>query len=100
MYLVAIAWLYVALMMALAEAMSPRASVLGAIVTFVLYGLLPVTLVLYLMSARLKRKRLRRERSMASTTDNTLSSANPDARRHAAAGTEPGGVTAVREERG
>ena len=36
MYLVLIAWMYVALMMAVAEATSPVGSVLGAIVTFVL----------------------------------------------------------------
>ena len=45
MYLVLIAWLYVTLMMALAEATSPTGSVLGAVVTFVLYGLLPMGIV-------------------------------------------------------
>jgi hypothetical protein len=39
MYIVLIAWLYVALMMAIAEATSPVGSVLGAIFTFILYGL-------------------------------------------------------------
>ena len=41
MYLIAIAWIYVVLMMALAEAMSAQGTVLGAIFTFVLYGCLP-----------------------------------------------------------
>ena len=49
MYLVVIAWLYVALMMAVAEATSPIGSVTGAFFTFVLYGVAPVSLVVYLM---------------------------------------------------
>jgi hypothetical protein len=49
MYLVAIAWIYVVLMMALAEAMSPQGTVLGAVITFVLYGLMPLALVLYIL---------------------------------------------------
>ncbi|MCK6424717.1 MAG: hypothetical protein L6Q75_06440 [Burkholderiaceae bacterium] len=59
MYLVAIGWLYVALMMALAEGMSPTGGWLGAAVTFVLYGLLPVGLVLYLMGTPLRRRQQR-----------------------------------------
>jgi hypothetical protein len=49
MYIVAIAWMYVALMMAVAEATNTNGTVLGAIVTLILYGLLPVALVVYLM---------------------------------------------------
>ena len=62
MYLVAIAWIYVALMMALAEAMHTNGTVLGAIVTFLIYGLLPTSLVMYIMGTPLRRKaRLRAE---------------------------------------
>lgn len=60
MYLVAIAWLYVALMMALAEATSSQGSVLGAVVTFALYGLLPISIVLYVMGAPRRREARRR----------------------------------------
>ena len=60
MYLVVIAWLYVTLMMAVAEATNSNGSVLGAIITFVLYGLLPVSLVVYLMAAPLRRKALKK----------------------------------------
>jgi mannose/fructose/N-acetylgalactosamine-specific phosphotransferase system component IID len=49
MYLVVIAWLYVVLMMAVAEATSSNGTLLGAIVTFVLYGLAPIALVVYIM---------------------------------------------------
>lgn len=36
MYLVVVGWLYVVMMMVVAEAMSPTGSILGAIVTFFL----------------------------------------------------------------
>ncbi len=42
MYLVAIGWIYVVLMMAAAELASPSGTVLGALVTLLLYGVLPV----------------------------------------------------------
>ena len=45
MYLVLIAWFYVALMMAVAEATSPVGTVLGAVFTFLLYGALPMLVV-------------------------------------------------------
>ena len=51
MYLVAIAWIYVVLMMAVAEALSSQGTVLGAVITFVLYGVLPLSVVLYIMGA-------------------------------------------------
>lgn len=56
MYLVAIAWLYVTLMMAVAEANHPSGTLLGAIVTFLFYGLLPTALVMYVMGTPLRRK--------------------------------------------
>ncbi|CAN5141936.1 hypothetical protein BH11PSE9_BH11PSE9_14920 [soil metagenome] len=61
MYLVAIAWIYVVLMMAVAEATNSNGTVLGAVVTFVLYGVLPLAIVLYLMASPARRKALRRK---------------------------------------
>lgn len=61
MYLVAIGWLYVALMMALAEGMAPNGGWLGAAITFILYGLLPTALLLYILGTP-GRRRLRRAR--------------------------------------
>ena len=46
MLVIAIAWMYVVLMMALAEALSPQGSVIGAVFTFLLYGALGGLLVL------------------------------------------------------
>jgi hypothetical protein len=56
MYIVVIAWLYVALMMAVAEANHPQGSLLGAVTTFVLYGVGPVALVVYLLGRAARRK--------------------------------------------
>ncbi|MFM2112652.1 MAG: hypothetical protein RLZZ271_1312, partial [Pseudomonadota bacterium] len=57
MYIVAIAWIYVALMMAVAEATSTQGTLIGAVFTFVLYGVLPVVVVMYLMGTPLRRKK-------------------------------------------
>jgi hypothetical protein len=63
MYLVAIAWMYVVVMMAVAEAMAPNGSVLGAVFTFLLYGVLPCSIVMYLMGTPMRRRaRLAAER--------------------------------------
>uniref|UniRef100_UPI0035B13A81 hypothetical protein n=1 Tax=Hylemonella sp. TaxID=2066020 RepID=UPI0035B13A81 len=59
--LIAIGWIYVALMMAVAEATSPVGSVLGAVITFVFYGVGPVTLLLYILGTPM-RKKLRKQR--------------------------------------
>jgi hypothetical protein len=59
MYLIPIAWLYVALMMAVAEATNTTGTVLGALITFVLYGLVPVVLVVYLMGAPQRRRNIK-----------------------------------------
>ena len=59
MYLVAIAWIYVVLMMAVAEALSSQGTVLGAFFTFALYGALPLAIVLYIGGTP-ARKRARR----------------------------------------
>lgn len=105
MYLVVIAWLYVALMMSAAEATAPNGSILGAIVTFFLYGLLPIALVVYLMATphriRAIRAREAAERAAEQASANAVPdavSAEPDAGGHAAGAAEPGGVAAMRKE--
>ena len=96
MYLVPIAWLYVTLMMAIAEATNSNGTVLGAIVTFVLYGVLPVTLVVYLMRAPGRRKAIR-AREAASSAASPVSS-DPDTGGHATAATQGDTVAPVREK--
>lgn len=77
MYIIPIAWLYVAVMMAVAEATNSNGSILGAIVTFVLYGLLPIGLILYFMGAP-GRKRAIRARD-AAELQAAQASVEPDA---------------------
>ncbi len=60
MYLVVIAWLYVVLMMSIAEATNTTGTLLGAIITFFLYGLGPVALVVYLMGAPARSKAIKK----------------------------------------
>lgn len=98
MHLVAIAWLYVALMMALAEALHSQGTVLGAIVTFFLYGVGPLSLVLYLMGSPARRRAARRRDAQADEVANAGSS-QPDQGRHATGATERDMVTPVGEER-
>lgn len=58
MYIIAIAWIYVVLMMSITER-----SVIAGIMTFLLYGVLPLTVILYLMGApQRKRNRQRDEK--------------------------------------
>ena len=59
MWIVAVGWAYVVLMMVLVEALGPGGSVLGAVVTLLLYGVLPMAIVLYVGGAR-ARARARR----------------------------------------
>jgi hypothetical protein len=69
MYLLIIGWLYVALMMAIAEAMNPAGTVLGALITFVLYGAAPVALMTYLLSTPARKRAARRRQAAESGGD-------------------------------
>lgn len=86
MYLVVIAWIYVVLLMSLAEAFSAQGSWLGAIVTFTLYGVLPLSIVVYILGTPARKRALK------------AASAQPDAGGHAPSAAEPDGVSPVREE--
>ena len=65
MYIVIIAWLYVTLMMAVAEATNSTGTVLGAIFTFLLYGVLPLALVVYLLNTPARRRVLKEREAAA-----------------------------------
>jgi len=77
MLLIAIGWLYVALMMAVAEANHPNGTLLGAVFTFVFYGLAPVALVLYFGGR--KSWRIARERRDAQSSDEPDAGGEPPA---------------------
>jgi len=101
MYLIPMAWIYVALMMAIAEATNTNGTVLGGIMTFVLYGLLPVGLVVYLMGSSSRRKAIKAKeaeelaayratqvsaaQASATQTTEAQASIHPDASSHAPA---------------
>jgi hypothetical protein len=91
MYLVAIAWIYVVLMMAVAEAVSTTGTVLGAVFTFLLYGVLPLAIVMYILGTP-GRKRARRAAEAAEAAalaagpvaGSAAASVPPDGGHHAA----------------
>jgi hypothetical protein len=76
-YLVVTAWLYVTVLMAIAEANHPRGTLLGAVFTFLLYGAGPVALLTYVMRHPARRA-ARRAREAADAAAAAASSAEPD----------------------
>jgi membrane protein implicated in regulation of membrane protease activity len=88
-HIVAIGWAYVVLMMVLAEALGPGGTVLGAIVTLLLYGVLPLGIVLYVGGTR-ARARARR----ALEAEPVSGDLDPGGRGHAAGDA----IAPVREE--
>ena len=114
MYLVVIAWIYVVLMMAVAEATNTTGTVLGAVVTFLLYGAGPAGLLVYLMGTPARNKAVKKRRAeeraqhvaslqTAALAEPPSPSGLPDASGHAASGAEPvatadGSVPPVRKE--
>lgn len=108
MYLVVIGWLYVVLMMSVAEASNSTGTVLGAIVTFFLYGLMPVTLVVYLMRSPQRRKTIKQREAeedrarQAAKSESPVQtpSAEPDTGDHATGAAEKASVAPVGKEPG
>ena len=56
MHIVALGWMFVVVLMALAEATSSQGTLLGAFVTLMLYGVLPLSIVLYLLGTPMRRR--------------------------------------------
>ncbi|MFN7155700.1 MAG: hypothetical protein ACK4OE_18655 [Acidovorax sp.] len=110
MYLIVIAWTYVTLMMAVAEATSPQGTVLGALITFALYGLLPMSILVYILGTPSRKRKIKaREAAEQAAYDAEQAaivqqqapdagSAEPDAGREAATAAEGSAVTPVRKE--
>lgn len=82
MHIVFVAWLFVVLLMALTEATSTQGSLLGAFFTLLLYGVLPLAIVMYLLGTPARR----RARRLAATENPATSAADQaDGGSHAAA---------------
>ena len=94
MYLVAMAWLYVVVLMALVEGVSDGGTWLGAAITLVVYGLLPMGIALYLLGTPARRSARRRAEQAAAAAAATGSGAeDPDGGGH-----PPGGAIAPERE--
>ena len=94
MYLIVIGWLYVALMMSVAEATNTTGTLLGALVTFVLYGVAPVSLVLYLMRTPARKRAIKEREAAELAQRRAAASGQPDGGGEAAADT----IAPVRKE--
>jgi hypothetical protein len=99
MYLIVIAWIYVVLMMSVAEATNSSGTLLGALITFVLYGVVPAALVAYLMSAparnRAIKKRNAEEMARHAATQSPAAVSNPPSNPPDTGGHAPGGSESV-----
>lgn len=89
MHIVPIAWMFVVLLMAVAEATSTQGTVLGAFFTFVLYGVLPLSIVMYLLGtpgrwrARKQAEAAEAAAAAASAATAVSAGADGDGSRHA-----------------
>lgn len=62
MHILFVAWVFVVVLMALVEATSTQGTLLGAFFTLLLYGALPLSIVMYVMGTPARRrKRLQTE---------------------------------------
>ena len=90
MHIVALGWMFVVLLMAAAEASAPQGTMLGAFFTLLLYGALPLSIVLYVLGtpAR-KRARVAAEARAANATGTADSAPQGDRGGHAAGAAIP-----------
>jgi hypothetical protein len=84
MHIVAITWLFVVGLMTLVEATSSQGTVLGALVTLLLYGLLPMSVVLYIMATPARRRARHRAAQDESAAAPSARVADADGGGHAA----------------
>jgi len=108
MYLIAIAWIYVVLMMSIVEATNSTGTLLGGLITFLLYGLLPLSLVLYILRTPARKRAIKAKEKVAAihsqeTFDQTINgdtapSNPPNTGGHAASASPATSVTAVRKK--
>lgn len=98
MYLIVIGWLYVAVMMAVAEALHSSGGILSAIVTLFLYGFVPAGLVIYLMGTPLRRKQRQQQAAEAENAAGEVASNAPNTSGHAPSAAQTPGIAPVRKE--
>lgn len=74
MYIIAIGWLYVTLLVAANEA-----TVVAGIISFAFYGLLPCSLLIWFSGSRVRRERRKYRESMANQLADQQNGADPKA---------------------
>jgi hypothetical protein len=97
MYIVAIGWIYVVLMMSIAEKTAT-----AGVMTFLLYGVSPVTIILYLLGTPERRRRRAAAKKLPSVAsiEATLASSQDEAEGHLLpAGNTDQGLPASEAER-
>lgn len=92
MWIIAIAWMFVAVLMAVTEAVSPVGSVLGAVITLLFYGVLPCSLLMYILTTG-QRKRARQAAELRAAQQ-AASEAQASADQPDAGGLAPGDTVA------
>lgn len=89
MHIVAVGWMFVVLLWALAEASAPQGSLLGALFTVLLYGVLPLAIVLYVMGSPMRRRARRLAEARASSAQDGDRSGHAPSEPVAPEGKEP-----------
>lgn len=95
MYLTVIAWIYVVLLMSIAEATSTTGTVLGALMTFLLYGVLPLSIVMYLMGTPSRRRANKAQERLAWEAEMAKQPAASGSNQPDASGHPPGATDAT-----
>lgn len=97
MHIVAVAWIFVVVLMTLTEATSTQGTVMGALFTLLLYGVLPLGIVLYVMGTPLRART--RKAAEAAEAASATPSAQPSAQQRDGSGHATGArVSPEREE--
>ena len=83
-HLIVIAWIFVALLVAVAEAAAPNGTVLGAICTFLGWGVIPLSIVVDILATPMPRaKRRAQGQTLEQNLKAPATSPNPEETDHA-----------------
>lgn len=69
LHIVALAWLFVVVLAAAVEAVSPQGTVVGALLTLIGWGVLPLAVVLYILGTPARRRARRAAEASAAQPD-------------------------------
>jgi membrane protein implicated in regulation of membrane protease activity len=80
MHIITIAWVFVVVLMALAEATSPQGTVMGALFTLLFYGALPLSIVLYVLGTPGRRRARAAQANQANQAGQAALTSEPPSR--------------------